>query len=1098
MRTEREPRIQMDPKLTPYLRIHAPGQAASATEAGDTERRPEALTQTRTRPLPVDWDLLLAHSRLGAATEIEVFRQELEASWGLNTDPAKLMARYLVPSTDLVATFRNGASTKPRTEDVPANAVVLKLGRGGGTQYWLDSAKEEMPLTVTDFADYEAGWRRVDRVVTVFPKSSIVQPPLSLELPLDVSTWNLKSVGELQRLPLPIDLPNFPRPTVGVPLPIPNLRPFPLWSPISDVYTAAEARARLEASWTTDASAEVLRAIVKRATNGSHQRLDALDGAALHRAVLGETQDTLLALETAKLVPVPDGAWLLQLRDRIYWARPKVGATLTALDTPDGYQRAWAEIEAIELVKAANRDAPFSHQFLCPMHLENIVAQFESVDAEEPMAAGFAALGDTLKDHLGDSLKIDTVADAEIERLTQRYRTLKLRARELAEAKRSLQRQAAQLGYHLAIVDGVLPDGRTPGLKGRLYRSSYYWVYYSLLEPYTVEIVQHIGFLRFTFRVVRYRTRIVQTRLQVFEEVPLGRAQWEIAQERLAQSGFISVMLELGPSGYVSADGMRLEDLMEQLDQDEALRQRIALFLPRYQQKLTLGLVKTEYLVVLRPLPGMLPIALPGAYLEETTSYRLGWRGVELGELLTSVPLAPGESRRIEISQQFQHKVERVQSVTTALDVSATQSWELSDAIEQTNRRESENSSSSNWNAQASGSFFGISAGGGGGGNRSSTVRELAESVRKTATKAARELRQSFRQEVKTSTTDSILLSGEERTASTVTNINQGATLNIFFYRTQNVFEGGLYLEQGRLLLQRSIEMVAGTGVRDYLSFSLAEIGEFIESLLRDPLFAKHIDLQQPWLARRVLLRATIQPLLAEYVDLSPGAKALSELTDSERERLAQRASRGQATVAMCFAQTLERPEIEYLMQGSLALPDEEEADQSPESMYLRELALCASLLRKLQMTNLPIDRHSLVAPSRAIYADACLGQQPATEPYSEWMRAVEVNTEEAQVDLLRARARNLDRGSGALDGTLLARPRILRVHQGGNDGQWTIELDSPLPSGRWQLVSDSGPPVALDAAAAGRTSLLVTLPTNAPPGRVRLQETVHGDLIDF
>ena len=28
--------------------------------------------------------------------------------------------------------------------------------------------------------------------------------------------------------------------------------------------------------------------------------------------------------------------------------------------------------------------------------------------------------------------------------------------------------------------------------------------------------------------------------------------------------------------------------------------------------------------------------------------------------------------------------------------------------------------------------------------------------------------------------------------------------------------------------------------------------------------------------------------------------------------------------------------------------------------------------------------------------------------------------------------------------------------------------------------------------------SLLVTLPSNAPPGRMRLQETVHGDLIDF
>lgn len=1094
MRTPVEPRIEFDSKLAPYLRLHAPGRAALATEVEESERRPEALTQTRTRQLPVDWDALLAQSRLGAATEIEVFRQEFEASWGARSNPADLMQQYVVPATGLVAAYRRQDGQRPKVEDVPANAVVLRLGRGGNTRYWLVGGDADNPVTIEDFEDYEAGWQRVVRLTTVFPKTDYPSFELTLSSPPKAAGLQQASVVDVRR-PLPIDLPGFPLPQPGWELPIPDLRPLPTLYPVSDSYPAAEARHRLESSWTDVATAEILKRVVEAATKDSHQRLDEIDGAALHRAVLGTSTEALQALEASKLSSVPEGAWLFRLRDRVYWVRPKAGQSLPAPDTPEGYNKIWAQIDSIELVKAAGDGAPFSHQFLCPLHLETILAQFEAIDAEEPMAAGFAALGEKLRDRLGEYVSIEDLPDAEIERLTLRYRTLKLRARELAEAKRSLQRQAAQLGYHLALIDGTLPDGRTKGAKGRLYRSSYFWRHYSRLEPYTVEIVRRVGPFRFRVKITRYRPRIISERLLQYEEVPLERAQWEVAQERLAQAGFMPILLDLGPSGYQSADGMRLEDLMEQLDQDEALRQRVALFLPRYQQKLTLGLVKTEYLVVLRPLPGMLPIALPGAYLEESTSYRLSWRGVEIGELLTSVPLAPGESRKIEIAQEYQRSVERVQSVTTALDVSASQSWELSDAIEQTSRRETENSSSSNWNAQASGSYLGFSAGGGGGGSRSSTVRELAQTVRKTASRAARELRQSFRQEVKTSTTDKVSLSSEERTASTVTNINQGATLNIFFYRTQNVFEGALYLEQGRLLLQRSIEMVAGTGIRDYLSFSFAEIGEFIEALLRDPLFAKHVDLHQPWTARRVLLRAAIQPLLSEYVDLAPSAPEFGNLEQKERERLAERASRGLSANAMRFTAALERVEIEYLMNGTL--PEAENADRTDEDRYRQELELCSSLLRKLELTNLPIDRHPLIAPSRAIYADACLGQQPATEPYSEWMRSTEVRAREAQVALVQAQARRIDRGVPDSP-TELTSPRILRVQPGEDAQSWLIELNAPLPAGQWALALPDGRMLMLEQIPAGRCSIPVRLADGETPAQWSLHDEANQRVIGF
>jgi len=93
-----------------------------------------------------------------------------------------------------------------------------------------------------------------------------------------------------------------------------------------------------------------------------------------------------------------------------------------------------------------------------------------------------------------------------------------------------------------------------------------------------------------------------------------------------------------------------------------------------------------------KPLPGILPTMLPRLALEESLSYRISWQEMQLGELISSINLAPGEERQVTMTRAFERETTVSRSTTSVFDISQTDSTDLATEMENQSRQESQQS----------------------------------------------------------------------------------------------------------------------------------------------------------------------------------------------------------------------------------------------------------------------------------------------------------------------------------------------------------------------------------------------------------------------
>ena len=407
---------------------------------------------------------------------------------------------------------------------------------------------------------------------------------------------------------------------------------------------------------------------------------------------------------------------------------------------------------------------------------------------------------------------IETMTPQEVESRLAQFLSLNARHENVERALKSLQERALALDVYLALdkippkeLSGLeVPGFPSPEQKeldvGSLYRfrrrryeevvvrttrNTYRsWRLSVLRSRYwshtTQESFFHSRVNSVERRLVRYITEWEKLRLDLEPE--------EIRRAQLEERGFECYLFDLTDDGYISQDGESLESIMRRCDLDERFRQRCAVFLPGYEQKLTEGTIKTKYLIILAPLPGLDIVSLPEIYLEEQLAYRADWAGSEVGEILHSMSLAPGEKRQVSVSRQFKRETSESRSITSVLDVTRKDSIDLSTSMENTAERERSDTRTKKWNAKASGGFLGFSASAGGGGSKSMTAKQFARHVQSIATKASHSLEKNTRQEISESRTVNTSFESAESTVGTVENINQGRSLNLMFHRLNNVF----------------------------------------------------------------------------------------------------------------------------------------------------------------------------------------------------------------------------------------------------------------------------------------------------------------------
>lgn len=724
------------------------------------------------------------------------------------------------------------------------------------------------------------------------------------------------------------------------------------------------------------------------------------------------------------------------------------------------YSALWPRVKGIEYCFPASEDNGAAAHILTTYEEVDlapsiIIRQYREFEDIRQFATDLSARADELARQqvtgLLSELQINYLLNA-IMRMKQPLRDLEFGLRRLAD-------KASDLNYILPLVDQTFtyPDASTLTLtKGKLYRPYRTQITWSTDVVRTRDVWVEDRFLG----VVIGRRKIHQTwtervqqfaNVQKYGEIQVDLDPWEEKELVLSQiEGLASYRFERVGGEYVTATGIELTDVVERCEQDEAFRRTVAIWIPSYEQKLTSGEVLTRYAIFKRPFPGYTPVRSPTLFVHETLSYRTGWRTSELGELVHSVNMAPGEERTITIEQSTTRQVEDVQSTTSILDLTESESLELSDEIEKEASSSNESTRTNSLSASASGSYGPFSGSASTNTSSTQTAKQFARQLERVARKAARNMTRKSTQEVRSSTTVKTNVSRSESTSINVKNINEGRTLNILFYRLYNIFSASLVVENLQVVVTPSIEVVHGSGVtvphvydfarldQAFSAFDFQELGyEPTPELGSDSYTSLFVAF---W---SYLIDQFIGLLGREY-DINAGEEAANFIRFS-----------GAPNMLLTAVRAGKRPRL---------TPGNGTERNNPENLYrcLREAleSIIVELDEAVQDGResgeaKPLIQHDLRVASPGLYVDAMLGVSPATEPYAEEMRAQKVMAEAAEVarqfavvDYYRALAGTLPSGDSSPPMVVIARRESNRRIQ-LNLGKW-------YKKGRWALFVDA------------------------------------------
>ncbi len=477
-----------------------------------------------------------------------------------------------------------------------------------------------------------------------------------------------------------------------------------------------------------------------------------------------------------------------------------------------------------------------------------------------------------------------------------------------------------------------------------------------------------------------------------FIPVDPGTEPWVEHKDRLESNGYMVHVLDQIQGEYVSSTGLALSEIVERCRVNEQYRKICVLFLPEYDHSFRAGVVITKYHVIKKPLPGIVPIGLPVVRVRENLSFRKTFAGVELGDLIKSMALAPGEKRSVSFRRKYERKVDSRRTTKNYLDIVDTSQDSFDVALENEVRYDSkdESSNTSGSSASVTGQYKGVS-----GAldlsdesSDSSSLNQFSKNFQSTAKKAARSYKKNIRDEATTSYRDIVSSENDESVTSEVENINQGSTLNILYHRLHNVYLCSLFVEDFQFQITHPIELVQGTGITTKQYFNRFQVEEF------------------KW-------------YLEEFS--KPYERVGVEQTDVSRE---------------VFENLKGIVKSDYTENLKAVFSWEEEKSAS-----------FVDALESLTIGNEPLETYFIDSISNAIYADAVLGCNPATEPYSEAMRAARLNRERAEIRLVHSQASTL------MPAGIFTEVAGYSFRASEIDGWIKVSVNEDLPEGDWTVL---------------------------------------------
>jgi hypothetical protein len=790
---------------------------------------------------------------------------------------------------------------------------------------------------------------------------------------------------------------------------------------------------------------------------------------------------------------------------RFYWAKFREGySTPQRLDSLEQYEQFWESMASLRQVFPKSLDDEelvrrLPQGYDLAVDELAILEEFGQLDAEKEIYQ-IALGGDPPKITVGDPF--DPLFESKVARLT-------LFQRRVARLKLQIDRlraRAAGLGLYLAIEDEAnvetlkeqmkaaeVPQAQVDSAvsgtvalkKGRLYRfGAAANISWTTQETFNVprQVSNHnSGFLgiggsdSYSWVTVQ-ETRIVphtftyQTVAEVFPDPQI----WLKERAKLENRGWKCHVFQLTDDGLVSQYGESIEAILVLCDASERFRSSCAIFYPIYEESLTHGEpILAKYKIIKAPIPGCATIHAPQLYIEETLDYRINWLGSEIGDLAASTNLAPGETKSVTVTRSFSVSLEQSRSETDIQDTSSARSSDIATMIENEAKSSTNLSASNGFNAKVSGTYKGVTGEMGLDNKSDMSADSFSRYFQSLAKKATENFSHSAHQEVTFTSTSTTKSEVSETTTTQITNINQGKTLNLLFYRVTNVFEGSLHFKRIRLTVIDGRELLQGYGVTASRTFDFDDAEAALTYLSSDNSFNSMFGVN-PFRLKVAASEALLQTVKNEYEDGGTG----------DRDSLAS----GKSICCLKPDASVDRL-IDCQTDDALRL----DAIINAKFGDLR--------LSERQLRNEPLVRDLFYLPSGAMYLDSLVGISKGTEEYAERMRNEEVLAKAAKVRkkvsdalLNESRARMIRASTKYKQ---LRSPYIKSVEMIHNSGQVRIALSGPIPDGNWRIEEDG---VAVSAERTCVTDQMIDVQLT-PQGRLearKLGVTSRFRLVDY
>ena len=543
--------------------------------------------------------------------------------------------------------------------------------------------------------------------------------------------------------------------------------------------------------------------------------------------------------------------------------------------------------------------------------------------------------------------------------------------------------------------------------------------------------------------------------------------------------------------GFVNQSGERLSNILELVDLDEDKRKSTVIVFPDYTPVISDIENYNGATFIYNPMPGIFAEQFPVISIQEDLGYKLQWTGTELGQLVGSLNLAPGEEREISVSTRFEEEVSETSTYKSAFTSERTATSEMSSEIASEASREFTKTKSSSSGASAGGSYGGFSAGASTKNSSTSTLKLFSKTMKKVARKASSSMSQKNSVEITSSLSKTTRVEQQNDRNTVIKNVNVGSTLNLLFYQINNRFAGGLYLNDLRIAIRSGKEVIAGTDIFETTVYPLSDLEGALEALGPDalpPIMARHIRAEDTTIDGReeaimsrnrkywmALIQALVDVLENEYCDKNtPRVNKALSIRDSNVTPVCTDASTkllnidGHDTFEAIYA--LSKPKDELSIEA-MSLDD---VGQVFENLQ--------ALLQQITLKEEALEPTDLIVASGGIWMESATGHGSALDEYSKQMRAIERSKAEEELKGIRQdntfdRLRQINIIQSITDPAKL----ITITSQTLNDNTLTLALSAVVRHADFTVIIDGleVAPLGIENQS-GTNNLVITLAPNA------------------